>query len=268
MVDPTSGEEKQLSLSAECKGILGGDDRYYLFELARLQPPDPHFYHLAVDQETSDKLPSYPHKMSLLRRELIEAVALVNKSKSQPENTELGLSTISTSNFKYTLNPDIYLSHVETPPSEFQESEAQLYKAVDHLKNVIIPRIAHDMCIVGNVPHDGQGLTTICHEHGVNLRYLGELAKAVDLVALNENIGEGIRSYVKSLVLSEMIVRAAKHILRPFFAKTEKKNWWKVCMAHLLNCALIEDYPTFVHIVSFRHGAPLLFEKVIFRCTF
>ncbi|KAG2213982.1 hypothetical protein INT47_001252 [Mucor saturninus] len=64
-----AGSEVKLFTSQETKGLLGADGRRYMLDLYRLNPVDIEF----VDSECVDKddMPAYPHKMTLLRPELM-----------------------------------------------------------------------------------------------------------------------------------------------------------------------------------------------------
>jgi protein TIF31 len=57
----------------ETKGLLGADGRRYILDLYRLNPVDIEFQEKeATEQPDGDnKLPAYPHKMTLLRPELM-----------------------------------------------------------------------------------------------------------------------------------------------------------------------------------------------------
>ncbi|KAI8618305.1 clustered mitochondria-domain-containing protein [Chytriomyces sp. MP71] len=81
----------------------------------------------------------------------------------------------------------------------------------------------------GSVPVDGQRLTKFLHERGVNMRYLGRLARA-----LAEIDGEST-SYAQELIVQEMIIRAAKTVLRELLQEIPLHHSSE-CIAHFLNC--------------------------------
>ncbi|KAJ1667244.1 Intracellular distribution of mitochondria [Coemansia sp. RSA 1813] len=67
-----AGEEHKLYTSADVKGLTGTDGRKYLLDLYRLTPVDVEF--LENECEPSDAgMPVYPHKLVLLRPELVES---------------------------------------------------------------------------------------------------------------------------------------------------------------------------------------------------
>jgi protein TIF31 len=67
------GNGVELYTSLETKGLLGADGRRYILDLYRLNPVDIEFQEKeAIEQPDGDnKLPAYPHKMTLLRPELM-----------------------------------------------------------------------------------------------------------------------------------------------------------------------------------------------------
>lgn len=73
-----NGKEVEICSSVECKGIIGNDGRYYILDLLRTFPPDPH-YVLTDGEELSQEIRDmgYPrrhkHQLSSLRQELIDS---------------------------------------------------------------------------------------------------------------------------------------------------------------------------------------------------
>ena len=71
------GKTHVLESSVDTKGLLGTDARKYMLDLYRLTPPDiswiDQFWSEPEDQKPKDKSRDYPHRMTLLRPELIDA---------------------------------------------------------------------------------------------------------------------------------------------------------------------------------------------------
>jgi protein TIF31 len=63
------GAESKLYTSQETKGLLGADGRHYMLDLYRLNPVDIEFQENECVEK--DGKPAYPHKMTLLRPELM-----------------------------------------------------------------------------------------------------------------------------------------------------------------------------------------------------
>ncbi|KAJ2612495.1 Intracellular distribution of mitochondria [Coemansia sp. RSA 1804] len=66
-----AGEEHRLYTSADIKGLTGTDGRKYLLDLYRLSPVDVEFLE-GECESSSTAVPIYPHKLVLLRPELVE----------------------------------------------------------------------------------------------------------------------------------------------------------------------------------------------------
>ncbi|KAK9721501.1 Intracellular distribution of mitochondria [Basidiobolus ranarum] len=67
------GEKKDLFTSLETKGLLGDDGRRYLLDLYRINPVDIEFQQQeCCSPKQEEDLPAYPHKMTLLRPELVD----------------------------------------------------------------------------------------------------------------------------------------------------------------------------------------------------
>jgi protein TIF31 len=75
-VKDEEGKEYKLCTSLETKGLLGSDGRRYLLDLYRLFPVDIEFQEEECDEAKAKAkgLPPYPHRMTLLRPELVDLV--------------------------------------------------------------------------------------------------------------------------------------------------------------------------------------------------
>lgn len=77
---------------------------------------------------------------------------------------------------------------------------------------------------------DGQSLASLLHKRGINVRYLGEIARLADK--------EDPRlQALKQLAIQEMVARGFKHaVSKPL--KNLSPPFAQACIAHLLNCLL------------------------------
>ncbi|KIY01404.1 uncharacterized protein Z520_02956 [Fonsecaea multimorphosa CBS 102226] len=274
------GGRHDLEGSVETKGLLGTDGRKYVLDLYRITPLDVAWAE-EVEADTGDE--KYPHRMSVLRLELVETYwhkkmqeyvkAEVDKRRSkqsnghsgEPKNGEevqthdtapegeskdnesgeaedepakdapaLEQERVDISNFNLALNPDACSGQVPQTEEEKQEyvaDEKEVRAVCEFLRMNVIPDFINELHD-GNVgfPMDGSSLCQLIHKRGINIRYLGRLAKAA------EDKGERLHAF-STVVLQEMVARAFKHIanrclrhLPVIFAGT--------CVAHLLNCLL------------------------------
>ncbi len=83
-----------------------------------------------------------------------------------------------------------------------------------------------DLSFLGQLPIDGQTLTYVMHNHGVNMRYLGLVTTLVEKTG---------NSAVREICIREMITRSAKHIFRAILRETEDFNL-AGAITHFLNC--------------------------------
>lgn len=295
------GKKHDLEASVETKGLLGTDGRKYVLDLYRITPLDIAW----LEQHRGEKVAvedekKYPHRMTVLRPELVESWRIVKlreyigkevekkrASKSEPakepeqvdaqtrtgaeellngdsdssqEKTneaseaveksgaeltngaakpakeEQEKETVDVSGFTFSLNPDVFSGQqpqTDEERAEWDVDEAEVRAVCSYLTTEVIPRMVRDMK-EGDVafPMDGQSLVREMHKRGINIRYLGDIARQCQ--------EEGNDQRVQALGLlckQEMVSRGFKHI-----ANTELKAlplvFAQSCVAHLLNCLL------------------------------
>ncbi|ORZ01071.1 clustered mitochondria-domain-containing protein [Syncephalastrum racemosum] len=271
------GENKEHTLftSQETKGLTGADGRRYLLDLYRINPVD-----IVFQEEecvAKDGMEAYPHKMTLLRPELmslywehklrewvkakteqirqerkaankgedkkeIEAtpasVDKVEKEGDQAVNKEGQEETkpeeeeeikIDVSEFKLLFNPDVFTSAKHANSEALQADEETVRNASKFLNDEIIPTLVLNFASYAISPLDGDALTKAMHRRGINMRYLGKLAR---LVAVNQ---DKRIEHIRLLAIQEMIVRASKRILRDLLAECALEET-SACIAHFFNC--------------------------------
>jgi protein TIF31 len=239
----------ELEGSVETKGLLGTDGRKYVLDLYRVAPID-------VEWQQEDGSDAYPHRMSVLRLELIESywrhkmsqyvkaevesrkAASAEASKDgKPEEETAEQERVDISGFKLALNPDVFSGQVPQTKEEkeqWAQDEQEVRDACDHLRSKVIPDLLKDLHD-GDVgfPMDGQSLTQLLHKRGINLRYLGKLAE--------QSTEKGPRLKALSILLvQEMITRAFKHIANRYLSNVPVP-FVAPCLSHLLNCLLGAD---------------------------
>lgn len=246
------GKRHDLEGSVETKGLLGTDGRKYVLDLYRVAPLDAQWQ----SEKGSD---IYPHRMSVLRLELVESYwrnkmsQYVNaeverrkaaKAKEEPKEKSEGDSEkpeenadqerVDISNFKLALNPDAFSGQVPQTKEEkelWAQDEKEVQDACNHLRSKVIPDLIQDLHD-GDVgfPMDGQSLTQLLHKRGINVRYIGKLAQL--------STEKGARLHALSILLvQEMIARAFKHIANRYL-RNVPAPFAAPCASHLLNCLL------------------------------
>ncbi|OQV03171.1 hypothetical protein CLAIMM_08250 [Cladophialophora immunda] len=277
------GSRHDLEGSVETKGLLGTDGRKYVLDLYRITPLDVAWAD-EVEADTGDE--RYPHRMSVLRLELVETYwhmkmqefvrAEVDKRRSKQSNGHSGdlkngeeaqtddgapegdskdnksgeaqdesakaapaleQERVDISNFTLALNPDACSGQVPQTEEEKQEyaaDEKELRAVCEFLRIKVIPDLINELHD-GDVgfPMDGYSLCQLIHKRGINIRYLGRVAKAA------EEKGERLQAF-STVVLQEMVARAFKHIANRYLRHLPV-IFAGSCIAHLLNCLLGVD---------------------------
>ncbi|EXJ85565.1 protein TIF31 [Capronia coronata CBS 617.96] len=274
------GKRHDLEGSVETKGLLGTDGRKYVLDLYRITPLDVAWSEEVEADTVGEK---YPHRMSVLRLELVEAYwrmkmqeyvrAEVEKRRSKQtnghsettngteeaktngHNTEdekkvdksgetteqskkeeaaLEQERVDISNFNFALNPDVCSGQVPQTDEEKEDyaaDEKDVRAVCDFLRNKIIPELINDLHD-GDVgfPMDGQSLCQLMHKRGINIRYLGRLAKAA------EEKGPRLQAF-STVVQQEIVARAFKHIINGHLRHLPAV-FAGACISHLFNCLL------------------------------
>jgi len=259
------GKRHDLEASVETKGLLGTDGRKYVLDLYRVTPLDIAWLEQHRGDGQTDEQ-RYPHRMTVLRPELVDSYRITKlreyiakmleekreAKKAEEESAEKKdgeakdgeeqpkpQESVDVSGFSFTLNPDVFsgqLPQNEEEKASYQEDEADVRKVCDYLRVDVIPRFLRDLQEgETGFPMDGASLTSTLHKRGINVRYLGELAR------LAGEKDENRMQALKQICLQEMVSRAFKHVankqlrdLPPAFSQS--------CISHLLNCLLGADY--------------------------
>ncbi|TKY85502.1 hypothetical protein EX895_005664 [Sporisorium graminicola] len=294
-VEDANGKQHPLWLSVDSKGLRGADGRRYVLDLARLNPVDVNWLENDIagqvhgSASSSSQEARYPHRMTLLRPELLEIYwdsefrkwaraqlaarqeakaakdAEAKEAASSQEETdkveaeqEQEPERLDSSEFKLTFNPDAFVefkvadasvedgSKVITPiTDESDASVAAVRQASDFLRKVAIPRFVTDVAAGLFTAADGAALSRQMHARGINVRYLGYVARLCtpeakqeldqDLINKAGPGHEGFLNAFRLTVLQEMVLRASKRILRGLIRDVEQVNV-AACVSHFLNC--------------------------------
>ncbi|KAJ3106143.1 hypothetical protein HDU97_006960 [Phlyctochytrium planicorne] len=265
------GQRHYLYTSVDTKGITGEDGRRYLLDLGRVTPVDIEFLD-QVDkeaEESSEKkegevaLPAYPHRITLLRSELVEIYhdaklrAYITEQAEKRKEKEAAEAEARKAeggdaaepaeekpleiDFDLRFNPDAFAllpacisagTGGNDPESTVLEGEQEVVRQMSKfLTNNIINSAAFDLAAhPSSCPIDGQRLTKYLHARGINLRYLGKITALLEKIQ-----GDNRTFYAKELCLQEMISRAAKTFLRDLLKDTPLHHVSQ-CISEFLNC--------------------------------
>jgi len=120
-------------------------------------------------------------------------------------------------------NPNIF-GGVNYSAVEKEEEEMLSKTVASFLKDFMLPKIATEMMQFQSTAVDGMTLKTYLHRSGVNLRYLGELAKYCE-----KNL------FIMHLCEQEMICRAAKFEFNKII-RDVPDHFLSHAISHFLNC--------------------------------
>jgi protein TIF31 len=177
--------------SAYTKGTKGTDERKYIIDVFRTTPLDIEFIDENFDQSKED---SYPHRETVLRHEAVNewikretAVAIRKETERLEKEGKVDSETkptIGIDDSLFLLNPDAFsLTSAPTPEfaKELREDEDKVREVSKFVSQVLVPEFVKDMekSEVYNAI-DGTHLCALLHESGINIRYLGKIAKLSD----------------------------------------------------------------------------------------
>jgi len=134
-------------------------------------------------------------------------------------------------------NPDVFCDLKMSDEKQQKRDENEVKAASIFLLTQVIPKlVGKSFRNLQESPLDGEHLVRIMHKNGINVRYLGQIAA----IAMKLEM-----TYIVHLCTSEMIVRAAKHVLNEMLRGVkpelgEKQDTWFLapCIARFLNSFL------------------------------
>ncbi|ORX87137.1 hypothetical protein BCR32DRAFT_289533 [Anaeromyces robustus] len=243
-------EKHSLVTSMDIKAINCGDDDYYLLDLYRLTPVDIEF----LEEVEKEKENPYPHRLTLIRNELItlyiqhkfnEYLSKLNESAPKKEDgkeiseEELERQRISqeelTEKVDIRFNNDCFVFKPKEKDEKLLKQEENVRELSKFISTAVIPGFIVDLSENKISPVDGENLTSIMHQRGINMRYLGKIAKLI------EQANEKKLNYYNKIIIDEMVTRSTKHILNKAL-KNITIDHASQCISHILNCLYIKSY--------------------------
>mmetsp|Transcript_2830 Transcript_2830/g.8459 ORF Transcript_2830/g.8459 Transcript_2830/m.8459 type:complete len:1154 (-) Transcript_2830:1358-4819(-) len=246
------GEVHTLHSSAECKGIAGVDGRYYVLDLIRTTPIDTNFADPDFLEESDAKARGGPvtiskaskaalkdvpewkprHKLCVLRYELlvcyrehlmVERAAALKAAAGEDEK----VAKVEEIDIRFNLDAFTHVELADTPDKIASDREA-VKAAGDFLLQKVVPHFVNELQTQQVRPLDGEALTVLMHERGINMRYLGIILSQLKYGNGNWHI-----------VLLELLSRAAKFHLRKTLQGARRAHV-AVTVSHFLNCLVGE----------------------------
>lgn len=176
-------------------------------------------------------------------KKIVEALTGTDSQTFEENSREIvkkashAVGSLSDTEFNVTFNPDVFQPHVKhaNEDSPILHREEQVVKdAAEFLVLHQIPTLVNDCLDHSSSPIDGHTLTEAMHTRGINMRYLGKVA---EIFSKYKSV-----SYVYSISIGELIIRAAKHIYKAHMQGVDMMSL-SAAISHFLNC-LIGSFPT------------------------
>uniref|UniRef100_A0A8D3BCA0 Clustered mitochondria protein homolog n=1 Tax=Scophthalmus maximus TaxID=52904 RepID=A0A8D3BCA0_SCOMX len=145
------------------------------------------------------------------------------------------VGSVSDSCFDIRFNPDVCSPGVRFAPEFVEDVRRQrklLWDAAAFLLSNQIPAVLRDCLDHTTVPMDGVTLTSVLHQQGVNVRYLGTLLRELHRAEEGGRLG-----HIERISISEVIIRSAKHVFKTYLQDVEPAAF-SAAVSHFLNCLL------------------------------
>eukprot|EP00041_Stephanoeca_diplocostata_P031856 m.1002888 g.1002888 ORF g.1002888 m.1002888 type:complete len:1315 (+) comp24038_c1_seq2:210-4154(+) len=191
------------------------------------------------------------HRLHVLRRELLRAYrdmvragttsALDGTDKAgatTPSNSDVGAVAAteddaadrgagadvpSAANDPMAFNLDVFTNaDVADADDRVAADKHDVVTVSAYLSQTVVPKFVGLLTKREAIPIDGEALTNMMHDRGINMRYIGCIASRV----------QGVN---KAVCVLELVARAAKHRLRALLKATPLRHM-AATVAHFLNC--------------------------------
>nr|XP_015223148.1 PREDICTED: clustered mitochondria protein homolog isoform X2 [Lepisosteus oculatus] len=157
------------------------------------------------------------------------------KSRDVVLNACKAVGSISNTSFDIRFNPDIFSPGVRFPEDSLEDVQKQkqlLKDAAAFLVSCQIPSLVKDFLDHSALPMDGATLTEALHQHGINVRYLGNVLDFIDKTPARAQL-----DHIYKIGIGELITRCAKHVFKTYLQGVELSAL-SAAVSHFLNCCL------------------------------
>uniref|UniRef100_A0A336MJK7 Clustered mitochondria protein homolog n=1 Tax=Culicoides sonorensis TaxID=179676 RepID=A0A336MJK7_CULSO len=186
--------------------------------------------------DVEKKLEKDDKKNSEIEKKIMETIA--GDSQHAADSKEIVkkschvVGSLKECEFEIKFNPDVFSPGIRHVENEGQcnsiERQKQLIKdAADFLLVHQIPMLVQDLSDHSSAPMEGATLVETMHTRGINVRYLGVVAKTLE--------ERKELKYLHTIAVSELISRAAKHIFAVYMQNTDMMTM-ATAISHFLNC--------------------------------
>ncbi|KAJ8414080.1 hypothetical protein AAFF_G00066780 [Aldrovandia affinis] len=141
--------------------------------------------------------------------------------------------------FEMRFNPDVFSPGVEFPSSDSSTTRLQerlLREAAAFIITHQIPAFVDDCLQFSVSPADGATLRQALHRRGINLRYLGQVTRALSQSENRERL-----KHITRLTFGEIVMRSAQRILNTYLQGVEVSSL-SAAVSHFLCCLLVPHF--------------------------
>lgn len=258
------GKEHTIAGSIDIKGIRGTDKRKYLLDLVRLTPRDSNYLgknytsclvrpelvrifqktkdieyataklnesDKAIEGETAKEETPKEEEKNFFDMNEEEKKEAIEKNKKEMEDKKMkqiqrlqkfDQYLKEAPQFKYNLN---VFTNVKLAEGDYKEDEKTVRQLGTFIVDTVIPKVIKSYESGENVPTDSESLSESFHSQGLNTRYFGKVANALE---------EGKLPHVKTLLERTMICRSAAKLFNEML-KTCASTKVSKYIAHILN---------------------------------
>lgn len=184
--------------------------------------------------ETEDKEKINTEEVKKIVESISDEKQSAVDSKNVVKKACLAVGSLKETEFDIRFNPDVFSNGIKHVDNENEQSSLANQKklvqdAAEFLLLRQIPNFVHDCLDHSSAPMDGLTLTEQLHNRGINIRYLGKVANILSTIPSLE--------YLHGIAVSELIVRATKHIFNYYIQNADIMSM-AVAISHFLNCFL------------------------------
>ncbi|XP_046871275.1 clustered mitochondria protein homolog [Hypomesus transpacificus] len=141
--------------------------------------------------------------------------------------------------FEMRFNPNIFNQGLDFPRCDGASVRLQkrlLREAAAFITTHQIPAFIEDCLQCIEVPLDGATLRQALHQKGINLRYLGQLTKAISQSDHKERL-----RHIMRLAVGEIVIRSSKRMFNNFLQGVEISSL-SAAVSHFLCCLLVSHF--------------------------
>lgn len=141
--------------------------------------------------------------------------------------------------FEMRFNPSIFTPGVSFPSCDIESTKLQERLQREAAALIVKQQIPAflECCLKDyEVPMDGATLKLALHHRGINLRYLGHVAKAISQSEHKEQL-----RHIMRLVLGDIVIRSARRIFNNFLQTVDTSSL-SAAVSHFLCCLLVPHF--------------------------